>query len=202
MSDSCWPPGVCSNSCPLSWWCYLTISSSTSIHLSIHLSIYPPIYLSNAYLALTMEDPMEEEMATHSSILSWKTPWTEKPAGLQCIGSQRVKHRWATKHICKDTALPRWHSGKESACQWGRRKRREFNPWSGRSPGVGNGNPLQYSCLGNPIDRGAWRATVHKVAKSRIRLSDWAHSHVRPFGYKDWVEYRLWSLDLGQEGKE
>ena len=39
-------------------------------------------------------------------------------------------------------------------------------PGSGRSPGVGNGNPLQYSCLKNPIDRGAWRATVHGVTKS------------------------------------
>ena len=37
---------------------------------------------------------------------------------------------------------------------------------SGRSPGEGNGNSLQYSCLGNPMDRGAWRATVHGVAKS------------------------------------
>ena len=40
-------------------------------------------------------------------------------------------------------------------------------PGSGRSPGEGNGNLLQYSCLGNPMDRGAWRATVHGVAKSR-----------------------------------
>ena len=38
-------------------------------------------------------------------------------------------------------------------------------PGSGRSPGEGNDNPLQYSCLGNPMDRGAWRATVHGVAK-------------------------------------
>ena len=38
-------------------------------------------------------------------------------------------------------------------------------PGSERSPGVGNGNPLQYSCLGYPMDRGAWRATVHGVAK-------------------------------------
>ena len=38
-------------------------------------------------------------------------------------------------------------------------------PGSGRSPGEGNGNPLQYSCLGNPMDRGAWRGTVHRVAK-------------------------------------
>ena len=39
-----------------------------------------------------------------------------------------------------------------------------------RSPGEQNGNPLQYSCLGNPMDRGAWRATVHVVSKSQTRL--------------------------------
>ena len=43
-----------------------------------------------------------------------------------------------------------------------------------RSPGEGNGNPLQYSCLENPMDRGAWRAIVHGVAKSRTRLSEFA----------------------------
>ena len=42
---------------------------------------------------------------------------------------------------------------------------------SGRSPGEGNGNPLQYSCLENPMDRGAWGATVHGVTKSQTRLS-------------------------------
>ena len=42
----------------------------------------------------------------------------------------------------------------------------------GRSPGEGNGNPLQYSCLGNPMDRGTWRATVHGVAMSWTRLSN------------------------------
>ena len=45
-------------------------------------------------------------------------------------------------------------------------------PRSGRSPGEGNGNPLQYSCLENFMDRGAWQATVHGVTKSQIRLSD------------------------------
>ena len=44
-------------------------------------------------------------------------------------------------------------------------------PRSGRCPGEGNGNPLQYSCLGNLMDRGAWWATVHGVAKSQTRLS-------------------------------
>ena len=43
-------------------------------------------------------------------------------------------------------------------------------PGLGRSPGGGHGNPLQYSCLGNPMDREAWRATVHKAAKSRTQL--------------------------------
>ena len=45
-------------------------------------------------------------------------------------------------------------------------------PGLGRSPGEGNGNTLQYSCLGNPMDRGAWRATVHGVAKSWTRLNN------------------------------
>ena len=45
-------------------------------------------------------------------------------------------------------------------------------PGSGRSPGGGHGNPLQYSCLENPMDRGAWWATVHGVAQSRTRLSN------------------------------
>ena len=45
-------------------------------------------------------------------------------------------------------------------------------PVLGRSPGEGNGNPLQYPCLENPMDGGAWRATVHWVAKSQTRLSD------------------------------
>ena len=43
-------------------------------------------------------------------------------------------------------------------------------PGSGRPPGGGNGNPLQYSCLGNPMDRGAWRATIHAIARSQTRL--------------------------------
>ena len=43
-------------------------------------------------------------------------------------------------------------------------------PGLGRSPGEGNGNPLQYSCLENPVDRGAWWVTVHGVAKSQTKL--------------------------------
>ena len=45
-------------------------------------------------------------------------------------------------------------------------------PGSGRYPGEGHGNPLQYSCLENPMDGGKWWATAHRVAKSRTELSD------------------------------
>ena len=66
--------------------------------------------------------------------------------------------------------LPRWLSGVEnlpaSAGEAG------SILGSGRSPGEGNGHPLQYSCLGDPMDRGAWWATVHRVAKSWTRQSD------------------------------
>ena len=47
--------------------------------------------------SLGLEDPLEKEMATHSCILAWEIPWTEKPGGLQSMGSQRVGHDLATK---------------------------------------------------------------------------------------------------------
>ena len=50
-------------------------------------------------------------------------------------------------------------------------------PGLGRSPGEGNGNPLQYSCLENPMDREAWWTTVQGVTKSRTRLSDFTYLH-------------------------
>ena len=51
-------------------------------------------------------------------------------------------------------------------------------PRSGRCPREENGNPLQYSCLGNPMDRGAWQATVHGVTKSQTVPSDWTAIHI------------------------
>ena len=59
--------------------------------------------------------------------------------------------------------------GQESACNAGDLS---LITESGRSPGEGNGNSLQYSCLENPMDRGAWQARVHGVTKSQKRLSD------------------------------
>ena len=59
--------------------------------------------------------------------------------------------------------FPGGSAGKESACNAGDP---DTIPGWGRSPGEGNGNPLQYSCLENPMDRGAWWTTVHEVTKS------------------------------------
>ena len=76
-------------------------------------------------------------------------------------------------------------------------------PGLGRSPEGRRGNPLQYSCLKNPMDRGAWRATVHGVAKSGTRLSDLAHVHAQSWtpepAYQDqapcWEECKCeWSM--------
>ena len=50
--------------------------------------------------SLDQEDPLEKGMATHSDMLSRKTPWTEEPCGLQSMGSQRVRHNWASEHAC------------------------------------------------------------------------------------------------------
>ena len=64
----------------------------------------------------------------------------------------------------------------------GRKRDAGLIPGSGRSPGGELGNPLQYSCLESPMDRGAWRATVRGVAKSRTRLSDCTHPNIHEDG--------------------
>ena len=58
----------------------------------------PPAVQETWVQSLGWEDPLEEGMATHSSIPAWRSPWTEEPGGLQSMGSQRVRCGWATKH--------------------------------------------------------------------------------------------------------
>jgi len=63
-----------------------------------------PANAGNTVRSLGQKDHLEKEMATHSSILAWEIPWTEKPGGLQSVGSQRVRHDLATRqqiHILK-----------------------------------------------------------------------------------------------------
>ena len=95
--------------------------------------------------------------------------------------------------------------GKEPACQCRRHKRGEFNPGSGRSPGGGNSNPLQYSCLENRMDRGAWRAismgshlrarahthththTLLLMVEAAVMVGNTAVSHLRPYLINEFV---------------
>ena len=67
-------------------------------------------------------------------------------------------------HVGDKCRLPWPCSGKESACQ---ARDVSSNPGSGTSPGGGNGNPLQYSCLESPMNRGAWQAAAHGVTKNQ-----------------------------------
>ena len=89
-------------------------------------------------LSLGWEDPLEEGMATHSSVLAWKIPWSEEPGGIQFIGSQRAGHDWS------ELGFPCGWASKESACNVG-----DLGSIAGlrRSPGEGKGYPLQYSGL-------------------------------------------------------
>ena len=128
-----------------------------------------------------------------SSILAWKIPWAEEP------GKLRARHNWTTErththplnqqfnfcslstlHKCARKCVHRC-SLQRCLCVPGGSDRKDFThnagdlgsiPELGRSPGGGHGNPLQYSCLENPMDRGAWPATVHGVEKNWTRLRD------------------------------
>ena len=81
-----------------------------------------------------------------------------------------LKKNKTVSHISVYHKLPQCLSGKESAYNAGATGDAGLIPEFGRFPGGGHNNPLQYSCLENPMDRGAWWATVHRLAKSRIRL--------------------------------
>ena len=73
--------------------------------------------------------------------------------------------------------LPQWINSKESTDKAGDARDMSLILGLGRSPGEGNGNPLQYYCLENLMDRGAWRATVHGVTKSRAQWSACPRAH-------------------------
>ena len=101
-------------------------------------------------------------MATHSSILAWRNPWIEEPGELQSIRLQRVRttERISTAVGSAVKNLPA-NAGEEGLILG-----------SGRSLGEGNGNPLKYSCLGNPMDKGAWQTTFQGLQKNRIQPGD------------------------------
>ena len=98
--------------------------------------------------------------------------WTQ----VSCIAGWLFTH-WTMRELGKcNLGLPQWLSTQESACNAGSAGDAGSMPGSGRSPGGVHGSPLQKSCLENPVDRGAWRAIVHRVAKSWTQLK-WLNMH-------------------------
>ena len=138
-------------------------------------------------------------MATHSSVLAWRIPGTGEPGGLPCMGSHRVGND------CSDLAAAAAAAADQNSPSLGswepytlrllgvspggsEVKASAHNagdlgsiPGSGRSLGEGYGNPLQYSCLENPMDGESWWATIHRIAKSwslcrKVGASDFTFS--------------------------
>ena len=134
-------------------------------------------------------------MAPHSSVLVWRIPGPGEPGGLPSMGSHRVRHDWsdleaAAAAVClirrrqwqpTPVLLPGDSHGWRSlvGCSpWGRKEsdtteRLHFH-FSLSCTGEGNGNPLQYSCLENSIDRGAWWAMS---MRSQRVAHDWVTKH-------------------------
>ena len=99
--------------------------------------------------------------------------WPDKYTHIsRCASEKNIYMCFSKTYICAYICFPRGSEVKASASNAG-------DPGSipglGRSPGEGNGNPLQYSCLENPMDWGTWWAAVHGVTKSRTRLSDFTY---------------------------
>ena len=119
--------------------------------------------------SLGRKDTLKKAMGTHPSILAWKIPWTEEPGGLQPFRHHVIGLTDAFLNIPIHVGFPDGSVVKNPSVD----ARDEGSvPGSGRSPGGGNGNPLQYCYLENPTDRGDWQAPVHKIAKSWTQLSD------------------------------
>ena len=117
-------------------------------------------------------------MAIHSSILAWRVPWTERHLEV-CV--HRAAESWQDQWLNTQAQHAGGASGKEPAGHAGDIRDAGLIPGSGRSPGVGNASPLQYSSLENSMDRGAWCAPVCGVAKSRTCLK-WLSLHAGDSG--------------------
>ena len=108
----------------------------------------------------------------HYSCLKNHHGETNLQSGLQSMGLQRVEHNWDhTQHIYTQIGASQVTLVvKNISVNVGDIREAGSIPGTGRSPGIGHVNPLQYCCLENPIDRGAWEATVHRITQSQSWL--------------------------------
>ena len=146
---------------------------------SKHCVVEVPIIVWQTWKCLLLQSPVCHLQAVWpwASHFTCETVFLSVKCGVECIcvhtHTQTPTSKTVFCKILNTQGLPWWLSGKDSACKCLQCRRRGFNAWVRKIPWEGNGNPLQYSCLGNPVDRGAWWAAVHGVMKSQIRLSDW-----------------------------
>ena len=138
--------------------------------------------------SLGQEDLLEKEMATHSNIPAWKIPWTEEPDWLQSMVCQRVRCDWACtstwQHLYFKLRITILLIKYSPVTQRLKRLPAMRETWVRSlgwedSPGEGNGNPLQYSCLENLMDGGAWWGTDYWVAKSQTWLSKFTFTSLK-----------------------
>ena len=122
-------------------------------------------------LGCGMQDLLWDHSANHSSIAACRVPWTEEPGRLQSMGSESDTTEWARDHWTSQVA----RVVKNPPANAGDARDPSLIPGSGRSSGVGNGNTLQYSCLGNSMNRGDWWATVHRVPE--LDTTKWLNTH-------------------------
>ena len=106
----------------------------------------PPAMWETWVWSLGWKDPLEKGKASHSRVLAWRIPRIEESGGLSTMGSQRIRHKWATNPF---TWLP-WVAQVVKTLPATQGIHLCSIPGSGRSPGEGNGYPLQYSCLEMP----------------------------------------------------
>ena len=168
-------PGVCSISCPLSRWCHPNISSSLA-----PFSSYLQSFLASGSF------PMSQLFTSGGQSIGAPPSATKKRTlGLRSTPNRTFRrqdrliygmrlglqlHVWNFPYLADTESFPGGSDGKESACN---AENLGLIPGWRRCPGERNGNPLQHSCLENSMDRGAWQATHHGVAKSWTRPSNW-----------------------------
>ena len=136
----------------LPWEC---LAGLLFVSLSLCLS---PVSLSQAH-----QGPAPKCLASSPILNEWSLCPKPSPNGPDDAATQKFRGMHSS---CENSGFPGGARAK-GVCQCRRLRDAGSISGLGRSPGGGHGNPLQYSCLKNPMDRGAWRATVHRVAKNQ-----------------------------------